>query len=161
MSQSPSLLTQPTPSRSTALPPVFGCSRSNDGLGAAWIHVSGQLDVATASQLKQTLAEAQSDARLIVLDLRELVFMDTAGVHVIVDASAAARRDGRRVVLVRAPDQVHRMFALTGTSADIDVVELDPGEPPLQALVRVSRLEHRRAIGSIGARSGAQDVPRV
>ncbi|MGI9082213.1 MAG: STAS domain-containing protein, partial [Thermoleophilaceae bacterium] len=72
------------PSRSAPRP--FVSRQSGGGLGAAWVYVAGELDVATAPQLEQTLREAQSEARLVVLDLRELTFVDSAGVHVIVDA---------------------------------------------------------------------------
>ena len=59
----------------------FVCSTSEAGLEAAWVHVAGALDIATAPQLEQALAGAQTRARLVVLDLRELTFMDAAGVQ--------------------------------------------------------------------------------
>lgn len=65
------------------------------------MHVAGELDLATAPQLERTLRETQQQARLILLDLRELTFMDSAGVHTIVNASIAARQLGRRLVLLR------------------------------------------------------------
>ena len=40
-------------------------------------------------------------AQLVVLDLRELAFMDSSGVHAIVNASIRARQVGRRLVLLR------------------------------------------------------------
>jgi anti-anti-sigma factor len=46
---------------------------------------------------------AGSHAHRIVLALRELTFMDTSGVHVIVDASHRLRESGGRLVLGRAP----------------------------------------------------------
>ena len=55
-----------------------------------------------------------------MLDLRELAFMDCAGMRVIVDAAERARRDGRRLIVLRGPAQVDRVFTLTGTA---DVLE--------------------------------------
>ena len=46
----------------------------------------------------RTLHKAQQLAHLTVLDLRELAFMDCSGVHVIVNASVLARKDGRQLV---------------------------------------------------------------
>ncbi len=83
--------------------PSFECSRAEGALDAAWVHVTGALDIATTPRLERTLRESQSNAQLVVLDLRELVFMDCAGVHAIVDASSRARQAGRRLLLVRGP----------------------------------------------------------
>jgi len=41
------------------LPPTLVCSRTGGGLDAAWVHIAGELDLATVSQLTQTLQEAQ------------------------------------------------------------------------------------------------------
>jgi hypothetical protein len=71
-----------------------------------------------------------------VLDLRELAFMDSAGVHTIVNASLRARKDGRRLVLVRGRPEIYRMFTLTGSTGDVDIGDLDPVPPPVPALQR-------------------------
>jgi anti-anti-sigma factor len=51
----------------------------------------------------------------VVLDLRELIFMDCTGIHVVVAASNRARQAGAHLVLVRRPSQVDRLFAVVGT----------------------------------------------
>jgi anti-anti-sigma factor len=88
--------------RADPLPPAFACTATHGGLDAAWVYVVGELDIATAPELERTLRESQQLAHLTVLDLRELVFMDSAGAHSIVNASLRARRDGRRLVLCAA-----------------------------------------------------------
>ena len=108
----------------------FVCSSTEGALEAAWVHVAGDLDIATSPQLVRTLREALSQARLVVLDLRELAFMDSAGVHAIVDASTRARQAGRQLVLLRGPAHVDRLFALTGTSDAVDVGDVGPVESP-------------------------------
>ena len=124
------------PSRSAPRP--FVSRQSGGGLGAAWVYVAGELDVATAPQLEQTLREAQSEARLVVLDLRELTFVDSAGVHVIVDAGIRARRAGCRMIAVRAPSQVDAVFTLIGVTEDVEIFDLDPAQPPVQALLQLN-----------------------
>ena len=109
--------------RADALRP-FACSSTHGGLNADWVHVAGALDIATTPQLEQTLRE--SHARLVVLDMRDVAFMDCAGVHTIVDASASARRDGRRLVLVRGIPCVDRVFGLTGNADEIEIGEAQP-----------------------------------
>ena len=61
----------------------------------------------------------------MVLDLRELAFMDCSGAH----ASISARQLGRRLVLVRGPPNVDRMFTLTGSSDAVEIADLDQFEP--------------------------------
>ena len=120
----------PTPEsiacRAATLRP-FVCSSTGGGLDAAWVHVAGALDIATSGQLEQTLDE--SEARLVVLDMRDLGFIDCSGVHAIIDASIRARNDGRRLILLRGTPNVDCVFDLTGTA---DVVEIGDLGPPLE-----------------------------
>lgn len=122
--------------RADTRPPAFSCTATHGGLDAAWVYVVGELDLLTAPELERTLRESQRLAHLTVLDLRELAFMDCAGVHTIVDASIRARQAGRRLVLVRGRPDIYRMFALTGSSADVDIGDPDPVQPPFPALQR-------------------------
>jgi anti-sigma B factor antagonist len=123
-----------------ALPPAFVCSRTEDGLDAAWVRVAGELDLATVPQLERSLQEPQLQARLVVLDLRKLAFMDSAGVHAIVNASIRARHVGGRLVLLRGPANVDRVFRLAGSSDDLEIRE-DPAELPVRALLQVAEGE--------------------
>ncbi len=104
--------------------PPFECSRKEGDLEAAWVHVAGALDSATTPRLVRTLRESQSAARLVVLDLRELAFIDSAGVHAIVEAGRQARRVGGRLVLLRGAVNVDRLLARTGSADEIVVGDL-------------------------------------
>jgi anti-anti-sigma factor len=115
--------------RAHVLAPPFACFWTKGGLNACWVQVAGELDIETSPQLEQTLREPSS--QLVVLDLRELAFMDSSGVHAIVNASARARQLGRRLVLLRGPPDVDRVFGLTGSSADVENGYVDPGDPLL------------------------------
>jgi anti-anti-sigma factor len=116
--------------------PAFACTATHGGLDAAWVNVVGELDLTTAPELERTLRECRQLAQLTVLDLRELAFVDCAGLHTIVDASLRARREGRRLVIVRGRPDVYRMFTLTGSARDVDIGDLDPVQPPIYALQR-------------------------
>ena len=123
-------LTEPRLAQADVPPPAFTCTRGADGFGSVSVHPSGELDLATAPLLDKTLREAQLDGRVVVLDLRKLDFMDSAGVHVIVDAAERARREGRRLVVLRGPARVDRVFMLTGTADVLDISDHDPRQPP-------------------------------
>jgi anti-sigma B factor antagonist len=121
--------------RANALPPPFACSCTNGGPDAARVYVGGELDIATTPQLERMLSESQ--ARLVVLDLRELAFIDSCGVHAIVNAGIRARQAGRRLVLVRVPANVDRMLTLTGSSGQVEIGDVDPVAPPVHAFQRL------------------------
>jgi anti-sigma B factor antagonist len=127
---------EPIADRTSALSPAFACSCTDAGLDAAWVHVTGELDIATTPQLVRTLREAQLRAQLVVLDLRELAFMDCSAVHAIVNAGIRARRVGRRLILMRGPPNVDRLFMLTGSSDEVETGDIDLVEPHAQTLQR-------------------------
>ena len=111
------------------------------GRDTAWVRAAGELDIATAQQLEQALRVAEIRARRVVLNLRELTFTDSSGVHVIVDASNRARQTGRRLVLVRGPSQTDRLFMLTHTSDAVEIIDLDWVEPSVQAPPKLARID--------------------
>jgi anti-anti-sigma factor len=117
----------------------FECTLRHSGRDAAWVRITGELDIATAPQLDQALREAGLLARRVVLDLRELTFMDCVGMHVILDASIHAGQGGGQLVVVRGPSPVDRLFTLTGTSDALEIVDLDRVAPPVQALVKLGQ----------------------
>jgi anti-sigma B factor antagonist len=117
-----------------ALPPPFACSYTNGGPDAAWVHVGGELDIATTPQLERTLDA--SHARVVVLDLRELAFIDSCGMHAIVNAGIRARQAGRRLVLARVPSGVQRMLTLSGVSDQVEIGDVDSVAPPAHAVQR-------------------------
>ena len=131
-----------TPVLSEVVEPPFGCTLGDGGRGAAWIRVTGELDLTTAPRLAQILGQAARRARTVVVDLRGLTRVDSSGVGAIADASRSARRDGRRLVLVRGLSQVERLLALTGALHVVEIVDLNAGEPPLLALLQIARKDH-------------------
>lgn len=123
--------------RADFLPRSFGCSWTGGGRDGAWVHVVGELDIATAPQLDRTLREAQLEARLVVLDLRELVFMDSS-VHAVIKAGIRARQAARRLLVLRGPPNVDRAFTLAGRRDAVEFHDLDPVDPPVQALLQLA-----------------------
>ena len=119
--------------------PRFDCTLTTGGLDAAWVRVTGELDISTAPLLAETLVRAEERSQRVVLDLRQITFMDSGGVHVILNASVRANAAGRRLVLVRGPSQVDRVLALAHASDTFDIVDLDSVEPPVQALLKLGR----------------------
>ena len=122
----------------TILPAPFACSWTTRVGNAAWMHVAGELDIATTPRLKLTLSEPQAQTQLVVLDLCELEFMDASGMVAIVKATERARRIGRRLLLVRSAPFIDRVFTLTGTAGDVVDGDVGAAEPPRRALLRLA-----------------------
>jgi anti-anti-sigma factor len=120
-----------------ALAPAFDCSWRDGGLDAAWVHLAGELDVDTTPLLAWMLSDPHRQARLVVLDMRDLDFMDSCGVHAIVNAGARVRQLGHRLVILRGPPEVDRLFALTGNTHYVEDGDLAPVDPSVQALLRL------------------------
>ena len=119
------------------LAPAFDCSWRAGALNAAWVHLAGELDVDTTPLLEWMLRDPHSQARLVVLDMRDLEFMDSSGVHAIVNAGARVRRLGHRLVILRGPPDVDRVFAMTGNTRYVEDGDVAPVDPSVQALLRL------------------------
>jgi hypothetical protein len=68
----------------------FSCRRF-DTVGTVRLAVPGELDMATVPELEGTLRHARADAWRVVLDLRELEFIDSSGVHLGAVSAVGAR----------------------------------------------------------------------
>lgn len=134
-----SVVTSATAASLRAAPTRFTCTWKEGGASAAWVHVTGELDLTTAPLLRRALRDAHVYAHVVVLDLRELTFMDSSGVHAILDAAASVRRGDGRLILVRGPTHVDRALNLTGATSQVLIVDLDPAEPPALALLRYAQ----------------------
>jgi anti-sigma B factor antagonist len=81
------------------------------------IVVSGELDIASAPELEQALDQIRPDVtKLVIVDLRELEFMDSTGLSIIVRAHQRLSEDGCELTLIKGPPQVQRLLDLTGVA---------------------------------------------
>lgn len=71
--------------------------------GATVIAVAGELDAASTARLAAPLAEAAAAGDGVVLDLAACEFLDSTGLHAIIDARAATRDRGAGFVLRCVP----------------------------------------------------------
>ena len=91
---------------------------------ATMLTLSGELDLLSAPALERALERlSESDAELIIVDLRGLEFMDSTGLHLLVQAQQNAHASGRRLALIKGGEQVQRLFELTGVTENLTIVE--------------------------------------
>lgn len=78
------------------------------------LKVRGELDLATAPLLKERLEEAEAaEATNVVIDLDQVEFMDSTGLHVLL-ARFIENRNGTRYSLTQGSPQVRRLFEVAG-----------------------------------------------
>jgi anti-sigma B factor antagonist len=91
-----------------------------------FVHVGlvGELDLSTVAKVQDELRRVeQSEPSTVVLDLSRLTFLDSTGLRCIVTADERAREAGRRVVVVRGPDPVQRVFSITRLEERLEMVD--------------------------------------
>ncbi|WP_030797359.1 STAS domain-containing protein [Streptomyces sp. NRRL S-337] len=83
----------------------------------AMVAVRGELDTDTGIALHHQLANQLAHGRrYLVLDLREVPFMDSSGLNVIIRAHNDTRQVGGSVYLAAVSPTVRRLLDLTGIS---------------------------------------------
>ncbi|MEA2361788.1 MAG: anti-sigma factor antagonist [Thermoleophilaceae bacterium] len=98
--------------------------RTEDRNGLVHVALVGELDLSTVAKVQEELrrVEASSPPTLVV-DLSKLTFLDSTGLRCIVTADERARSEGRRIVIVRGPNAVQRVFAITRLDDRLDMVD--------------------------------------
>lgn len=85
--------------------------------GRAVVVVAGDLDAHSAPRLREELERLEPPARYrVVLDLRDLTFLDETGVGVMIGAAKRARAGGGSLVLIAPRDVVARKLRAIGLS---------------------------------------------
>ena len=103
--------------------------------GAPAVAVRGEVDIAAVPALELALDGAiRESAGVFVLDLRELEFLDSSGLRLILRARALLAREDRALAIVCPPGPVRRLFTETGI-ADLLFLFASP-EEAATALVR-------------------------
>jgi anti-sigma B factor antagonist len=95
--------------------------------GTARLSLLGELDLATAPQLEQSVGEALAQgAGEILIDLSRLSFIDSSGLRLFILLNDRAGTDGWRLALTRPPEPSRAVFQITGAEENLPFI----GEPP-------------------------------
>jgi anti-anti-sigma factor len=97
---------------------------TEDRGGRVHVMLRGELDLSTVGKVQDELSRIEaSSPPVLVLDLSKLTFLDSTGLRCLVTADERARGDGRRVVLVRGPEPVQRVFSITRLEERLEMVQ--------------------------------------
>jgi len=97
--------------------------------GAAVVTVRGEIDVASAPQLRSHLHELCSDdVTTISVDLREVTFLDSSALGVLVGALRRCRESNTEFRLIINSPRLLKIFEITGLTSVFEISETpEPG----------------------------------
>jgi anti-sigma B factor antagonist len=112
------------------------------------IGLSGECDLAEQHAIRDAIQRAvDRSPECVVLDLSQLSFIDSCGIHVVLDLANCAARQDIRVVIIPGPRAVQRPFEVLGLIETLPFLgsagNLGTARP---------RSGHLRAAGSGGSR---------
>jgi anti-sigma B factor antagonist len=121
-----------------ASPPAMEASLVNVG-GQVTVTVRGEVDIATAGALWETLQRATAPRTALIVDLSGTLFIDSSGLDVLLRARRHLASVGSTIVLRSPHKHVIKILEISGL-AGIFPIEFEPG-PGDQA-------EHLAALGA-------------
>jgi anti-sigma B factor antagonist len=92
--------------------------------GRAIVALDGELDMATADQLQDAVADA-AGAALVVLDLERLQFLDSTGLRGVLSAFELCRARGQEFAITPGSEQVQRLLGVTGVGKHLRTIAAD------------------------------------
>lgn len=105
----------------------FGLRLERYSTGVVSVALLGELDLEHAYAFEEELRRVEADAPpCLVLDVRDLSFVDSAGLALLLSARRRAHHAGRRLVLARPGRGLRRLLALTATEGLFEIVDGDP-----------------------------------
>ena len=90
------------------------------------VALHGDVDLATASIVEDELRRAEHSEKRVVIDLREVSFMDSTGIRTLISADRRLRERGGSLQIIRVPAHVHRLFELVGITDHLTIGEEIP-----------------------------------
>ncbi|MBO3463003.1 STAS domain-containing protein [Aetokthonos hydrillicola Thurmond2011] len=89
---------------------------------------SGSLDATKSQEFRQNITEiveTENDAKIVLVDFRDVTFMDSSGLGALVLAFKALRAADIKLVICSVNEQVRILFELTGID---QVFEIFPNQ---------------------------------
>jgi anti-anti-sigma factor len=106
--------------------PDFSVTRWRAG-GCVVVVPEGEIDLSTVDELQAELDAAAAEAADVVLDLRAVSFIDSAGIRLVLETDRALKTAGSEFAVVRgAGGAVQRVFDLVGLGDRVRVLDKPP-----------------------------------
>lgn len=93
--------------------------------GVLIVSPAGEIDLATVDLVRDAVDREHAGGEDLVLDLRDVSFMDTSGLRYVLELNERAPREGFALRIVRGPRAVQRVFEVSGLESRLAFVD-DP-----------------------------------
>jgi anti-sigma B factor antagonist len=94
---------------------AFEMAEERLGASGTLLNVSGELDIATVPELRDRLTTSiERGAKAVVLDLRDVTFMDSVAMAAILHARTQLGKDGRLAVVLGPDSYTQLVFEIAG-----------------------------------------------
>lgn len=78
------------------------------------VALRGEADLSGAPSIEAAIADATSEAQRIILDLRNLTFIDSSGLRALMRGHEHCGARGVELQVIPGPENVQRLFELSG-----------------------------------------------
>jgi anti-anti-sigma factor len=84
------------------------------------VQLKGECDLAAQQLMRNALSHAlKRRPECLVLDLSQLTFIDSSGIHIVVELAKRSQRQNFRLVITPGPRQVQRVFEICGLTEEL------------------------------------------
>jgi anti-sigma B factor antagonist len=98
------------------------------GPASATLRVTGEIDMSTAPAVHEAAINTIRLYPALHIDLSDVTFMDSAGIHVLLATQRRAERNGGNLRLVHPTPRVMRVLEITGVAG---MFEIETDDPPV------------------------------
>jgi anti-sigma B factor antagonist len=87
---------------------------------------AGEVDLATVGVVRERVADVTSAGfRRVVIDLRQVTFLDSTGLRLLLELNAASQSDGWELGVIQGSAEVQRVFEVTGLRSLLPFITAD------------------------------------
>lgn len=97
---------------------------------ARLVRAAGEIDFSTVAALRREVDAAREEAATVLLDLSGVTFIDSSGLHLLLEASQSSAVSDWAFFVVRPSEVVRRLIEVSGTA---DFAVRAPGHGPRRA----------------------------
>ena len=83
---------------------------------ARLVRATGEIDVSSVDTLRRELDAARGEAATVLLDMSRVTFIDSTGLHLLLETSRDSAGSDWGFVIVRPSGVVQRLLQVTGTA---------------------------------------------
>jgi anti-sigma B factor antagonist len=89
------------------------------------VRLCGEFDLAASEAVETALLPLEARFPMVILDLRQVTFLDSTGLRAIVSADARSRGDGFELKIVRGSEEVQKLLYLAGLDKILPLIDAD------------------------------------